>query len=60
MLITVLLMVAFMAGCYGNLWIRMKGPIELLLLLRLLTARHASENIVIHIPCCRMGAMVRL
>jgi hypothetical protein len=52
MLSTVLLMVACMAGCYGNLWIRMKGPIELLLLLRLLTVRHASEEIVIHIPCC--------
>jgi hypothetical protein len=45
-------MVARMADCYGNLWIRMKGPIEVLLMLRLLTARHASEKFVIYISCC--------
>jgi hypothetical protein len=52
MSIIVLLMVASMADCYGNLWIGRKGPIKVLLMLRLLTARHASEKIVIHISCC--------
>jgi hypothetical protein len=43
--------VAPKADCCENLWIGRKGPIEVWLKLRLLTARHALGKVVIHISC---------
>jgi hypothetical protein len=50
--------VAPKADCCGNFWIGRKGPIEVCLMLPLLTARHALEKVVIHISCGRMGAEI--
>jgi hypothetical protein len=43
--------VALKADCCENLWIGRKGHIEVCLKLRLLTARHAPEKVVIQISC---------